>query len=52
MGVLYDKSLDQLYPHQWEMKLYLQASLPFTLWRSNLGMGSGRMQEEARYKYF
>lgn len=51
MGVLYDKSLDQLYPHQWEMNLYLQASLPFTLWRSNLGMGSGRMQEEARYKY-
>lgn len=51
MGVLYDKSLDQLYPHQWEMGLYLQASLPFTLWRSNLGMGSGRMLEEARYKY-
>ena len=40
MGVLYDKSLDQLYPHQWEMGLYLQTSLPFTLWRSNLGMGA------------
>lgn len=51
MGVLYDKSLDQLYPHQWEMKLYLQASLPFTLWRSNLGMGSARIYNDARYTY-
>ena len=38
MGVLYDKSLDQLYPHQWHMNLYLQTNLPFSLWRSNLGI--------------
>lgn len=51
MGVLYDKSLDQLYPHQWEMNLYLQASLPFTRWSSNLGRKSMRMWEEAHYKH-
>lgn len=32
MAVLYNKSLDQLYPHSWQLDLGLSRNLPYTIW--------------------
>ena len=34
MATLYDKSLDQLSPHQWSLYPYLSIPLPYTFWNS------------------
>lgn len=36
MGVLYDKSLDQIAPHSWKMSLGFSQWLPSCFWTSNL----------------
>lgn len=36
MGVLYDKSLDQIAPHSWKMSLGFSQWLPSCYWKSNL----------------
>lgn len=38
MSVLYDKSLDQINQHSWQMPLNIYQSLPNSPWRGNLGL--------------
>lgn len=52
MGVLYDKSLDQITPHSWKMSLGFYQSLPNCYWKHNLTFRSSYLNGVYPTKYY
>ena len=52
MSVLYDKSLDQLMNHTWNLSLGLYQSMPSCFWKNNLRMVSNRLSAAFPTKYY
>lgn len=52
MGVLYDKSLDQIAPHSWKMSLGFYQSLPNCYWKHNLTFRSSYLNGVYPTKYY
>lgn len=52
MGVLYDKSLDQIAPHSWKMSLGFSQWLPSCYWKHNLTFRSSYLNGVYPTKYY
>mgnify|MGYP001027312859 CR=1 FL=1 len=52
MGVLYDKSLDQITPHSWNLSLGFYQSLPNCYWKHNLTFRSSYLNGVYPTKYY
>ena len=52
MGVLYDKSLDQIAPHSWNLSLGFYQSLPNCYWKHNLTFRSSYLNGVYPTKYY
>lgn len=52
MGVLYDKSLDQIAPHSWNFSLGFYQSLPNCYWKHNLTFRSSYLNGVYPTKYY
>lgn len=52
MGVLYDKSLDQITPHSWNLSLGFYQSLPNCYWKHNLTFRSLYLNGVYPIKYY
>lgn len=52
MGVLYDKSLDQITPHSWNLSLGFYQSLPNCYWKDNLTFRSLYLNGVYPTKYY
>lgn len=52
LSVLYDKSLDQIVKHTWNLSLGLYQNLPNCYWRNNLPFGQFRLMGTYPTKYY